>query len=81
VEVSQDTLTFSVQNPVGKDRDNALKEPGGIGLPNVRKRLALLYPGQHTLDIHSSDGAFAVVLKIHGLQLQPHERKAHLLYH
>ena len=81
VEVTEDILTFSVQNPVGKNPANTLDEPGGIGLPNVRKRLALLYPGQHTLEIHNTDETFAIVLKIHGLQLQPHERKAHLLYH
>jgi LytS/YehU family sensor histidine kinase len=80
VEVKGDVLTFRLQNPVAKDPANTLDEPGGIGLPNVRKRLALLYPGQHNLEIHNSSYTFAVVLKIHGLQLQPYERKAHLLY-
>jgi Histidine kinase len=80
VAVQEDTLTFSVQNPVGNSRVNTLGEPGGIGLPNVRKRLALLYPGQHTLDIHNGGNTFAVVLKIHGLQSQTHEQKAQLLY-
>lgn len=81
VEVKEDILTFSVQNPVSRNPAPALSEPGGIGLPNVRKRLALLYPGQHMLEIHNSGETFAVVLKIQGLQSQPHERKAHLLYH
>ncbi|HEX8332596.1 MAG TPA: histidine kinase, partial [Segetibacter sp.] len=80
VEVKEDTLNFSVQNPVGKNPTHSLDEPGGIGLPNVRKRLALLYPGQHTLEVQNLGETFAVVLKIHGLQLHPHERKAHLLY-
>jgi LytS/YehU family sensor histidine kinase len=80
VEVKEDTLNFSVQNPVGKNPTSTLDEPGGIGLPNVRKRLALLYPGKHSLEIHNSGETFAVVLKIQSLQLQPHERKAHLLY-
>ena len=81
VQVSQDTLTFSLQNPVGNNQTHKLDEYGGIGLTNVRKRLALLYPGQHQLDIHNSGETFGVVLKIQGFQLQPHERKAHLLYH
>jgi Histidine kinase len=81
VEAKKDILTFSVQNPVGKNLAHTLDEPGGIGLPNVRKRLALLYPGQHSLEINSTGETFAVVLKIYGLQLQPHERKAHLLYY
>ncbi|HYE54476.1 MAG TPA: histidine kinase, partial [Chitinophagaceae bacterium] len=81
VKVKEDALTFSVQNPVGGSKAYAYDEPGGIGLPNVRKRLALLYPGQHTLEIHSQDGTFAVVLRIQGLQSHSHERKADLLYH
>src|SRR5688500_9802539 len=39
VKVKEDTLTFSVQNPIGKSQGNTLDSPGGIGLPNVRKRL------------------------------------------
>jgi sensor histidine kinase YesM len=81
VNVMEDILTFSVQNPVGKNLSTALEEHGGIGLPNVKKRLALLYPGRHSLDIHNTGETFAVVLKIHGLQSQHDERKAHLLYH
>jgi len=75
VEVKDDTLSFSVQNPVDKHpTHHNLDEPGGIGLPNVRKRLTLLYPDQHTLKVTNMVGTFCVVLKIHGLQLQTHER-------
>ena len=81
VKVSEDTLTFSIQNPVGTSQGQSLDDYGGIGLPNVRKRLALLYPGRHQLDLHNSSETFGVVLKIQGFQLNPHERKAHLLYH
>jgi hypothetical protein len=80
VEVKEDILTFRVQNPVSNKHAPTLDEPGGIGLPNVRKRLALLYPNQHSLEIHNSSETFAVVLKIHSLKLQPRERETHLLY-
>jgi len=73
VNVKEDALTFSVHNPVAKNPLNTLETPGGIGLPNIRKRLALLYPGQHTLEIHNLSETFAVVLNIHGLQLQANE--------
>jgi sensor histidine kinase YesM len=73
MEIDKDVLTFSVQNPVGNNKANILEEPGGIGLPNVRKRLALLYPGQHTLGIQRLGETFLVVLKIHGVQLQHHD--------
>jgi LytS/YehU family sensor histidine kinase len=81
VEVKEDNLTFSVQNPVGNNKDHALDEPGGIGLPNVRKRLALLYPDRHSLEISNSGETFGVVLTIQGLQQYPNERKAQLLYY
>ncbi|MBC5773104.1 histidine kinase [Pontibacter sp. KCTC 32443] len=80
VEIKENTLTFRIQNPIGNKAGTALEEPGGIGLPNVRKRLALLYPGQHNLEICNSGEMFIVTLKIHGLHSQVHEREAHLLY-
>jgi LytS/YehU family sensor histidine kinase len=81
VELAADTLVFRVQNPVGSPQAHALEGPGGIGLPNIRKRLQLLYPGQHQLDIHRSADTFTVQLTIPALHLPTHEREPHLLYH
>lgn len=36
----------------------------GIGLENVKKRLALIYPNSHQLDIQNTDNIFEVNLKI-----------------
>ncbi len=36
----------------------------GAGIVNVRKRLELLYPGKHDLDIQSTEGWFTVHMKI-----------------
>ncbi len=80
VAVIKNTLTLTIQNPTGNKRDNLLEEPGGIGLPNVQKRLQLLYPDQHLLEINKTDKVFTAELKITNLQTQLHERKAHLLY-
>ena len=80
VALKENTLTFSIQNPIGKQQGNKLEEPGGIGLPNVQKRLALLYPSQHQLEINNTGETFTVTLKIHNLHLQVHEREGHLLY-
>ncbi|WP_400190743.1 sensor histidine kinase [Hymenobacter sp. B81] len=81
VEVQEDTLTFRVQNPIAQKPAHPLEEPGGIGLPNVRKRLALLYPEQHTLAIEDTGHTFTVTLTIHGLHAPAHARQAHLLHH
>jgi sensor histidine kinase YesM len=80
VEIIENNLTFSIQNPISKSPGNALEEPGGIGLQNVRKRLLLLYPDQHKLLINSSKETFNINLKIGGLHLHAHEGKAYLLY-
>ena len=81
VAINEDRLAFSVQNPIGKRSANPLEETGGIGLPNVRKRLSLLYPDQHTLTIQNTGKTFTVGLAIHGLHSQVYEPKDHLLYH
>ncbi|WP_245842758.1 sensor histidine kinase [Pontibacter ummariensis] len=80
IEVKENTLTFNIQNPISKNPGNTLEEPGGIGLPNVRKRLALLYPEKHNLEIDNLGEIFVVTLKVHGLHTQAHESEAHLLY-
>ena len=81
VQLKEDALAFSVQNPIAKKSPAPLEEPGGIGLPNVRKRLALLYPDQHTLTIQNTGETFTVMLTILGLHSPAHEKKAHLLHH
>lgn len=49
--------------------DREADRQGNIGLKNVTKRLELLYPGTHELNIVSASGSYAVYLK---LQLQDH---------
>jgi LytS/YehU family sensor histidine kinase len=47
-------------------------------MANVQKRLQLLYPEKHSLDINKTETHFRVQLKIN--MKQSHERKAELLY-
>ncbi|NJW52437.1 sensor histidine kinase [Salinimicrobium oceani] len=80
VEVRENTLIFRIRNPIGRNA-GALQESGGIGLPNIKKRLQLLYPHSHTLETDENDGHYTVLLKIKDLHIQPHERKDHLLHY
>ncbi|GET22479.1 sensor histidine kinase [Prolixibacter denitrificans] len=41
-----------------------VEKHSGIGLENARKRLKLLYPGKHKLEIHENDEMFQVLLTI-----------------
>ena len=61
IKVTDDTLYFSCKNnykPLPARKDS------GLGLENVRKRLQLLYPGKHTLDIKQQNDTFEVLLSI-----------------
>ena len=75
----ENQVVFSFQNPISNNKDNLLEEPGGIGLANVQKRLQMLYPGKHKLDISETDEVYTVELKIN-IQPQKHESKTHVLY-
>ena len=44
---------------------------GSIGLKNVRKRLQLLYPGTHELNIVNEPESFTVFLKIKLQDMKP----------
>ncbi len=57
------SLHFAVTN--SKDAvDKTTEQHGGIGLNNVVRRLALLYPGRHDLQIKEEDEQFSVNLTI-----------------
>jgi two-component system LytT family sensor kinase len=54
-------ILFSCTNEIGQKQKD---QTGGIGIENVRKRLTLLYPGNHSLDITQEDNKFKVALKL-----------------
>jgi two-component system, LytTR family, sensor kinase len=54
---------FNIRNSK-EERGNAVTQPGGIGLTNVKRRLELLYPGKHELNIRDSGTEYKVEFKI-----------------
>lgn len=64
LEVDNDFLHLQVVNSIlgEKKKDESLSE--GIGLKNVRRRLELIYPGAHKLDIRQSEQEFEVNLEV-----------------
>lgn len=62
--VEDGLITFIASNSVvGKSSDGP-QVASGIGLDNVRKRLALLYPGRHDLRIDNQESVFTVKLTV-----------------
>jgi sensor histidine kinase YesM len=63
LKTDQKTLFFSVYNSYNPE-DSQQDEFHGIGLNNVKRRLALLYPGKHDLTIACSENHYQVNLQI-----------------
>ena len=63
IEVNDDKLVFFLANskPFGNIVTNGKK---GIGLSNVQKRLDLIYPGDYSLGIESTDDSYMVQMTI-----------------
>lgn len=62
ISLMQHKLRLTVSNKIFRQQD---AEVGGIGLENVRKRLALLYPHpMHSLHIKEEDNVYSVTLTI-----------------
>lgn len=62
VSLQQNAMTFKLLN--SKPENAPPSQRQGIGIDNVRKRLALLYPNKHELTITSEDDVFIVNLKL-----------------
>lgn len=60
--LNNDSLQFHVSN--AKPAIAAKREAGGIGMENLKRRLALLYPGRHTLNIMDEQHRFTADLSI-----------------
>ena len=65
MEVAGNSVDFKCINSLGKQSEEAKSDNhSGIGLKNVKKRLNLLFPGKHNLEITHEDETFSVSLSI-----------------
>jgi len=66
LKVWGNSILFSVKNSYGKEeKENyMLHKSGGVGLPNVNKRLQLLYPGAHDLNVRTDEMFYTVELQL-----------------
>ncbi len=70
IHINDNHLDFNLSNSK-PSQPNLYKNKNGIGLANVKKRLELLYPGKHQLNVHSSDNAFSVQLQMELQKTEP----------
>jgi len=64
MKISGDKLQFRARNSYGENETIELDKEKGIGIDNTRKRLELLYPGKHILDIEALEDFYTVILSI-----------------
>ncbi|QEC44836.1 sensor histidine kinase [Pseudobacter ginsenosidimutans] len=61
----KDTILFAVWNSNSNNQGSTmLNSHSGFGLESVRKRLALLYPGEYDLSIEDKDNSYSVMLQL-----------------
>lgn len=56
-------FNFRIEN-TKEPAEKITEKHSGIGLANVKRRLELLYPGKHVLEIKNADNNFSVELKL-----------------
>jgi LytS/YehU family sensor histidine kinase len=59
----EEFLRFRVENSKCGVRET-VRRHSGVGLPNVRRRLELLYPRRHELAVHETDEEYRVDLAV-----------------
>lgn len=63
IDANEHKVQFEIENSK-PESPKVTDEMGGIGIENVKKRLAILYPGRHELLINETSQAFKVNLNI-----------------
>ena len=65
IKLEEEELNFSIVNSKGHADDGSLlQHKNGIGLVNIKRRLALMYPGNFDLYINDKEEDFEVTLKL-----------------
>ena len=64
MEIEPNLIRFTTENSFGRSNQPSDEEHSGIGLENVKKRLALLFPRKHKLEINADKEVFRVSLNI-----------------
>ncbi len=62
ITIKDNQLYFHISNSTAET--TSPQRSGGIGIPNVKNRLAMLYPHAHQLEMHASERQYQVSLQI-----------------
>lgn len=65
IRARNNSFCFEAENSIPNAPQQKNKSEGGVGLANVKRRLELIYPGNHQLDIQKDDKLFYIRLELH----------------
>jgi sensor histidine kinase YesM len=57
-------IIFTIENNKGIEAEHPVQKSGGVGLTNIRNRLQLIYPENHTFEVAENKDTFKVEMKI-----------------
>ena len=64
ISTNANEFTIKVENSIEEGAEDIKRPNGGLGLENVIRRLALIYPNKHEINTYKEANSFLVVLKI-----------------
>jgi len=64
IEIKQNKLYFKVINTMHKIPSDIVDGSSGFGLDNLKKRLSVLYPNEHTIETKTEEGCFIALLSL-----------------
>lgn len=64
IKLNKKQIRFEIQNSLSPAQTTSHKKEKGIGIENLKRRLNLLYPDKHTLEIRQTENRFIVHLTI-----------------
>lgn len=73
LKITETDLSFSVRNKIAPESSEDKDMSSGIGLKNVKRRLELLYPNAHHLDIKNDGDWFEVNLNLTFINAVKHD--------
>lgn len=75
IEITDKRINFFCSNSKREQTETEQKMEKGIGIPNIRRRLDLLYPKRYTLKIEETGTLFSVMLNISLDENQMHRNR------
>jgi len=64
IRVTENQIFFRCVNQIKQLNDTEKNRPGGLGIQNIKRRLELLFPQSHTLNIATKNNVYFVELNI-----------------